>query len=140
MSDNQLDNRAGAVCDALDEALAQLEPSESIAISHLYVARHLLLTHVENRPTQTSPTAVAELAAAEDAIERARDEITSPQQSQVGSNLREIALQVRTLCDTAATAEAEHLGWSIAVSNFDYREEKWESTKSGSADDSVRNE
>lgn len=138
MSDDQPDHRAGAVCDGLDEVLARLEPGQSIAISHLYVARHLLLTHLENRPTQTSPTAVAELAAAEDALQRASEELTASQQSDVGSPLEELVTQVRALRTTAATAEAEHLGWTLPDSTTSYREERWETH--GSTDESVRDE
>lgn len=125
MNENQSAPGAGAVCDALDEILACLAPAQTIAVSHLYVARHLLVAHLENRPSQTSATAFAELSAAEIALQQAHNELPQTERTKLDSELAEVTSQVGALRAAIASTEMDQIGWCLSGSSMNYEADEW---------------
>lgn len=123
MTSDQPPGRAGAACDELDEILSRLEPAQTIAVSHLYVARDLLLTHVEHRPHQTAPTAVAELSAVAAALERASDNLPGADYQRARSDIDQLLTQIRGLRQALGETEAVPLGWNLENTTREWVEE-----------------
>lgn len=120
MSDNNVDTWTGEVCDALDELISRLESEGRDNVSHLYVARHLLLNQLEQRPYHSRTAAIAGLSAVEDALQRAHDDLSDTEDAPAAERtIERIHHQVTDLREAHEEVELNQLGWRFGS------DEKW---------------